>query len=433
MAADAGPDERMPMEREPLRSTRESDAKEFAAAMLDRAAGAGLLTPTAGGLRGVENYLLLSHSVVDPRYGEADPPVPRWRECATLLGRYTTAVAVGDYDVFDAVVERDERAEHRRVTEAARYLAARLSRPDDPVALPDIAGRDLVRALGEEYADLVRTYRARAHPQVLADWTTVMAQLLHGMARYRTVPHPVFPFELLRDLASGAVDVPGALARVTQRHPEGAVPEVLLGHLAALMASPDPDDRDELLLLLRTAEEGRTAGAGAYLQTVALHGPPHEVTGPALRALRDASWLADYGSRLANHRSDVNNRELRASGHEEHSGERVWYCLLSEAAGETFADHDLPPDHARRVLRACLRAENRLADAFADSVRALWRAWPWVGATCGRMGHVGNRPYDVGHYALLSDEGFSALFAELDHRAEGGFLTRCRPGWTPPP
>ncbi|MFE6869525.1 hypothetical protein ACFVFS_23595 [Kitasatospora sp. NPDC057692] len=419
------------MDLELPRSERESDAKRFAAAMLDRAAGAGILAPTTGGLRGVENYLLLSHSVVDPRYADADPPVPRWRECATLLGRYTNAVGVGDYGVFDAVLEQDERAEHRRVTEAARYLADRLYRPDDPVPLPDIAGRELVRALGEEYADLVRTYRTRAHPVVLEEWQASMAQLLHGMARYRTVPHPDFPFDLLRDLSAGAVDVQGALARVTERHPD-AVPDVLLAHLAALMASPDPDDRDQLLLLLRTAEEGRTSGAGAYLQTVALHGPPHEVTEPALRALRDASRLADYGSRLANHRSDLNNRELRESGHEEHSGERVWYCLLSEAAGETFADHDLPPDRARHVLRACLRAEGWLSDAFADSLRALWQAWPWVGATCSRMGHVGNRPYDVGHYALLSGEGFSTLFAELDHRVEGGFLARCRPGWTPP-
>jgi hypothetical protein len=414
----------------PAPQVREEDAERhrFATDMIRHATAAGILTPASQGLRGVENYLLLAHAVTDPRCADGHPAVPDWRGCATLLGRYELVVASGDYGVFDAVLHDDEEAERRRVNAATQYLTHCLREPDTAWPAPDIAGGRLVAALGREYQDLVRAYLPRAHPQVLEGWRSGLADLLNGMARHRACPHPTFPFDLVDSLAAGTSDVATAVHRVEERYGD-AIPDVLLEHLSALMVSPDPDDRDQLLLLLRTAEEGNTIGAGALLQSVALHGSPHEVTDTALRALNDAGWLCCYRARIANHRCDLNNSALRDSVHEEHSGERVWYCLLSDAPGERFADSDLPRETAQKVTRACLRAENWLADALADQIRTLWRAWPWVGAACCRLAHLGQRVYDVQHYALLSRSQFAALFDELNHPEDHPFLARCNPAW----
>lgn len=410
---------------------RDADGHRFAAGMMRHATDTGLLTAASQGLHGAENYLLLAHGATDPRYAVGHPPIPRWRECATLLGRYQLVVASGDYGVFDAVLHDDAEAERHRVVTAARHLTDCLREPWTARTAPQTAGGDLVAALGREYQDLIRTYLPRAHPQVLEEWRADLISLLDGMARHRTQPHPGFPFEIVRALSSGTTDIPTAIRQVEERHGD-AMPQVLLQHLATLMASPDTDDRDQVLLLLRTAEEGNTIGAGPLLGSVALHGSPHEVTTAALHPLKDAGWLCTYYARLANHRCDINNRALRDRPHEDYSGERVWYCLLSDSPGENFAACDLPEQAADRVTRACLRAENWLAQALADSIRALWRAWPWAGAACCRLSHLGHRVYDVQHYALFSRSQFAALFDELEHPDAHPFLARCQPGWKPP-
>ncbi|NQE91186.1 hypothetical protein [Nocardia terpenica] len=414
---------------EPKITNRATDLEYFVKDAICRATRAGIFGPDSHGRTALENYVVLGYGVADPHFSEAHPPVPNWREFAILMTRFPLVVGIGDYEVYDAVLDaEDETAECARVIAATQYFKDCLCNPDIPQVVPDLAGREMVAAMGREYQDIVRCHGLRAHPEALDDWRKNLIALLEGMERYRCRPRRTFPVEIVNSIAIGSTDIPAAMRSITQRY-EYTMPGAVARYLPKLMASPDPDDRDRLLLLLRTAEEGCTIGAGPWLKCLQLHAPPQEVTATRLRLLHEVACLSCYRTRIGNDLSDFTTIKSDTP-RDTFTGERIWHYVLSDSAGPNVTPHDLPPDTVGHVMQCCLQTEEWLGRALADSLRELWRSWPWAGAAAARLSHAGHRPYDdLWHYDFLSRSQFLEILNEFDRTFEIPFLARSHPEW----
>ncbi|RSO06932.1 hypothetical protein DMH18_26120 [Streptomyces sp. WAC 06783] len=402
---------------------RNHEAASFTTRIVKHAIDAGIwdaVTPPAQ--KALENYLLVAHVAASPRYAHGHPPVPRWQECADLMGRYTLVVGSGDYGIYDALVHRDApQAEQHRLDAATHHLVTALQ-ARDPLPAPQIAGGPFVAALGGEYQSLIRGRAARAHPQVLAAWRADITQLLHTMLLFRAADFSAFPLALTRSLAEGATVPAAALHQAAERHGE-RLPAVLRDRLAQLMGSPRTADRDELLVLLGAIEAGNTIGAGLFFRTAALHAHADEIPDTALPLLDTAGHLANAAIRIGNDLC-----ALTTAGPDESDGSYVW-TGLHPTAHPPHAPEDA--DAVHHIQQVCTRTQDWLANALADAIRALWHESPWLGAICCRLSHLGIRTYAVRHYALLTRTQHTNTFDELDHPAEHPFLTRCQPDWNP--